>query len=544
MIHNKKQLPDIQKKAGKALGAFLVVMALLTVLSRAAANIITPRVTCTAPQKTALKYKVTATGTVKEKQQQAVNTVPGIRVKKVLVSEGDHVSEQDVLFEVDMEDLEEKILLKNRELEKLKLSLKDSREKSRPEQQNKNTEQSRAEEDYSRTKESLDAKVQQAYEALAEAQNRLEEFDSQSSGEQENLPDSVEEALIQASDEKHQLLEQAEADADQKKALLEQAKTEQKPQEILAALEKDAEEAENAIQSARDACTSADEALETWQASQEALENQSAGEQRQVLADACTQAENAYEDALRLREEGLADAQRKMEDTRKPTVPDSTPKTTEMEMKTLQTELDKYTALQKAGGQILSPAEGIVRKVHVEAGSATGEGSSITLADLSSGYRYTASIPKEQAEIITDGDAVTLKSADGKKTAEGLTIQSITENKENPDLTDITADIEKGEFDADESAVLYAEMNSAVYPCVVPLEALRMEDNQYFVLTVQETENILGNELTAVRINVEVLEKNNTMAALKADGLDADSQIILSSQKTVKAGDRIRPEEE
>ena len=109
MIHNKKQLPDIQKKAGKALGAFLVVMALLTVLSRAAANIITPRVTCTAPQKTALKYKVTATGTVKEKQQQAVNTVPGIRVKKVLVSEGDHVSEQDVLFEVDMEDLEEKI---------------------------------------------------------------------------------------------------------------------------------------------------------------------------------------------------------------------------------------------------------------------------------------------------------------------------------------------------------------------------------------------------------------------------------------------------
>ena len=180
----------------------------------------------------------------------------------------------------------------------------------------------------------------------------------------------------------------------------------------------------------------------------------------------------------------------------------------------------------------------------MEAGSTTGEGSSVTLADLSSGYRYTASIPKEQAEIITDGDAVTLKSADGKKTAEGLTIQSITENKENPDLTDITADIEKGEFDADESAVLYAEMNSAVYPCVVPLEALRMEDNQYFVLTVQETENILGNELTAVRINVEVLEKNNTMAALKADGLDADSQIILSSQKTVKAGDRIRPEEE
>lgn len=82
------------------------------------------------------------------------------------------------------------------------------------------------------------------------------------------------------------------------------------------------------------------------------------------------------------------------------------------------------------------------------------------------------------------------------------------------------------------------------YSCVVPLEALRMEDKQYFVLTVQETETILGKELTAVRTDVTVLEKNNTMAALKDDALNGSSQIILTSQKTVKAGDRIRLKEE
>lgn len=120
----------------------------------------------------------------------------------------------------------------------------------------------------------------------------------------------------------------------------------------------------------------------------------------------------------------------------------------------------------------------------------------------------------------------------------------MSENKENPELTDITADISNGEFDADENAVLYAEKKSAVYSCVVPLEALRTEDNKYFVLLAEERENILGTELTAVRAEVEVLEKNKDKAALKNDDLSGNSKIILTSQKNIKTGDRIRLEDE
>lgn len=544
MIQNEKHLPGIQRRAGQALGVFLAAMILLTILSRAATNLITPAVTCAAPQKTALEYKVTAAGTVKEKQQQAVHTVPGIRVKKTLVSEGDHVSAQDVLFELDTEDLAEKILLKDQEIEKLKLALNDSREKSRLEQQEKSREQNRAQEDYSQAADAADAQVQRAWEALTEAENRLDAFDSQSTENSENIPDSVEEGLQRTSEEKKGLLEQARTDAEQKKRLLEQAKADQKPAEDLNELENDAKESENAFQSAQEAFTAAEQALEDYQTSKSALEGQSKEEARQSLADACTQAQNAYEDALRQKEEGLTGAQRKIEDTQKPTAPDSTSKTTEMDLKTLQMEQEKYTALQKADGQVRSPAEGIVRKISVEAGSSTGDGSSVTLADISSGCRYTASIPKEEAKIISKGDETTLKSPDGKKTTEGLTIHSLSENKENPELTDITVDISNGEFDADENAVLYAEKKSAVYSCVVPLEALRMEDGKYFILLAEETENILGTELTAVRADVEVLEKNNDMAALKNHDLSGNSKIILSSQKTIKAGDRIRLEEE
>lgn len=544
MIQNEKHLANIQKKAGQALVVFLAAMILLTVLSRAATNLITPVVTCTAPEKTALEYKVTAAGTVKEKQQQAVHTVPGIRVKKVLVSEGDHVSPQDILFELDTEDLAEKILLKDREIEKLKLALKDSREKNSLEQQEKSREQNRAEEDYSQTADAADAQVQRAWEALIEAEERLDAFDSQSTEGSEASPDSVEEELQRACEEKSQLLEQAQTDAEQKKELLEQAKADRKPQEFLSELENDVKESEYAFQSAREACTAAEQALEDYQASRSALEGQSRDEERQMLEDAYTQAQNAYEDALRQQEEGLTVAQRKIEDTRKPTAPDSTPKTTEMDLKTLQMEQEKYTAILEAEGQVCSPAEGIVRKLGVEAGSTTVEGSCVTLADISSGCRFTASLSKEEAEIISNGDGITLRSPDGKKTAEGLTIHSLSENKENPELTDITADISNGEFDADENAVLYAEKKSAVYSCVVPLEALRTEDDKYFVLLAEERENILGTELTAVRAEVEVLEKNKDKAALKNDDLSGNSKIILSSQKNIKAGDRIRLEDE
>ena len=544
MIHNKKHQPNMQKKAGQALAVFLGAMILLTILSRAATNLITPAVKYAVPQKAALEYKITAAGTVKEKQQCAVNTVPGIRVKKILVSEGEHVSEQDILFELDMEDLAEKILLKDLEIEKLKLALKDSREKTVLEQQEKSREYNRAQEDYSQTADAAEAQVQRAWEALQEAENRLQAFDSRNMGDSENSPDSVEEELQRTSGEKTRLLEQARTDAEQKKELLEQAKTHKKPQDILNSLEHDVKESENALQSAQEACTAAEQALEDYQTAKSALDGQSSEEERQSLLDACTQAQNAYEDALQQKEDGLTSAQRKIEDTQTPAVPDSTPKTTEMDLQALQMEQEKYTVLQEAGGQVHAPAEGIVRKISVETGSATGEGSSITLADISSGCRYTASIPKEEAKLITEGDKITLKSPDGKKTADELTIQTLSENKETPDQIDVTVDLSNGEFDADENAVLSAEKKSALYSCVVPLEALRMEDDKYFVLLVQETEEILGTELTAVRADVEVLEKSQNMAALKSDGLDGTSKVILSSQKTIKAGDRVRLEEE
>ena len=200
--------------------------------------------------------------------------------------------------------------------------------------------------------------MQNASEALAEAQSRLEQFDIQKADAQESSPDSVGEELQKTSEERLLLLEQAEADLELKKELLEQAKTDNKPQDILADLEKDTEESQKAMQSAKEASLSADQALESWQAAREALEDQFSELQRQTLADACMQAQNAYEDALRQREEGLTGAQRKIEDTRKRTAPDSTPKTTEMEIEALQIELDKYTALQKYR-RMLSPQKGL-----------------------------------------------------------------------------------------------------------------------------------------------------------------------------------------
>ena len=56
-------------------------------------------------------------------------------------------------------------------------------------------------------------------------------------------------------------------------------------------------------------------------------------------------------------------------------------------------------------------------------------------------------------------------------------------------------------------------------------------------MITEETNTILGNELTALRMDVTVLEKDYTIAAIE-NGLS--DNIIVSSNKNIKAGDRVR----
>lgn len=86
-------------------------------------------------------------------------------------------------------------------------------------------------------------------------------------------------------------------------------------------------------------------------------------------------------------------------------------------------------------------------------------------------------------------------------------------------------------------------MESGAYPCVIPMEALREDNKGYYCLAAEPEKTILGEELKAVRIQVEVLEKSSSAAAVS--GLvTKDMKLITESGKPVSEGDRVRVVEE
>jgi len=62
-------------------------------------------------------------------------------------------------------------------------------------------------------------------------------------------------------------------------------------------------------------------------------------------------------------------------------------------------------------------------------------------------------------------------------------------------------------------------------------------------LIVSQKEGILGNELQATRLDVTVIDKDTSTAAVEG-AITYEDQIIIGSNKDITQGDRIRVQED
>lgn len=179
----------------KGLALFGVMMIVFTLLSRAAVTVTTPVVEVVQPKEGALEYSLKAAGIVKENQVQAVSVTPGIRVADISVNKGDNVTAGAPLFVLDTADLQEQILQKKLELEKLELGISDIKARKASEQEKREREQIRAQEDYNRVVQMGDEAVQRAAEEMDAALWVLEEFRSMQNSDFAMSDDQQEQTL-------------------------------------------------------------------------------------------------------------------------------------------------------------------------------------------------------------------------------------------------------------------------------------------------------------------------------------------------------------
>jgi len=551
---------SLRQKAMKGLAGFIIVMILFTVLSRAADSMTIATVDVVYSEKKSIDQSVSAEGVAVQNQEQAISTLSGIKVKDILVSKGQEVTVGDTLFTLDMDDVNEKILEAQYDIKKLELQIEDYQSTEAATDNENVIAGQRASQDYSNAVKNGNAAITDAYNEMLEAGQVLEDFRNGNSSEYTSQEDQVETALSNTVTEKEQLL--ADAIANQgsvaqdlvQKILDEKTKSEKALGRTLTAAENAAietkvtredqitqDQAETEVASAEAALQTAKDSLSQYQTDQQNSAQSDSTQTEETLQETYNSKVKAYNEAVQSANESKQAAKRAIEDANKETATTSSEESTQLDLELKQKALDKLNELVESGGIITAPSDGIIIQMDITTGNSTPDGVAVVMSDTSAGTRFVAQITKEQQKLLSRGDAVTITTLDNK-TIENVTVDMMQTNEENKDLIDVTVLLPEDSLEIGTSATMNVSIVSAPYPVCVPIEAIRTEDNQNYVLVLTEVSTVLGTEYKAERIDITISKKNSKYAALAEGTLAGDQLVIYSSSKEIAEGDRVRVE--
>lgn len=504
-------------------------MFVFTLLSRAVSGASMARVETVRISPGTIEHKVTASGRVQAGKETAVYTESGQRVKEICVQEGQAVKAGDVLFLLDMEELEEQILAAQQELEKTKLQNQDLQNAKSFEQSNQAMARQRAQEDYNQAVAQGDSAVAEAKKAWDDAEWALQQFLSSTpepgtEGGADALSSQAEGSQPDAASDAGQPKESGPASSEGGSG---------QPQ-IPSSEDNSGQPQTPSSEGSQPQSPSSEggSGAEEWEAKKSSLEQ------------AAAEAKAAYDLAVSSRMDNVRTAARSLEDAARPqSAADSTQKQNEITRQQQDLALNKLLALQKAEGKIKAEVSGVVTQILVSTGDFTSEGAAMRVTDDSAGSRIVFPVSKFEEDYVSKGSPVKLKAAGSKETISDYTISSVTENEQDEMLLDVAVDLPQGAIET--GVMVSAEIvpKTENYTCIIPLQALHEEQNGSYVLILQEQQGVLGTELAVQRLNVKVLDKNNTDAALEEGFLTSEQEIISSSSRMIQDGSRVRRQE-
>lgn len=518
-----------RKKIFEIFCGFLAVMLAFTILSRAFGGAAMAKVETVKISTGTIDHKVSGSGRAEAGKEIAVYTESGQRVEEICVQKGQSVEEGEVLFLVDLEELEEQILSAKQELEKLKLQNQDAQSAQSVERQNRENERNRAAEDYNLAVTQGNFAVTQAKADWDRAEQELQQFlltrpepGDAGKGQDQVTPEA--ESRKEAGDKENTGAKE-ESDAEKNPKTRESASTGAgalAPQDAVEAGTEDTAGENNAR--TQGGMSGAEE----WVAKKQALEQ------------AAAEAKAVYDNAVSSRSENIKSAERALEDASAQTALDSTRQQNEITRQQQELALDKLVKLKEAEGKVVSPVQGLVTQIAVTTGDFTSEGTAVRLADTSRGCRIVAAVDKANEKYVSKGSAVTISVFGNKEKITGYTVSNVAEHQEDKNMLEITVDLPQGVVEAGVPAEIEIIQKSKTYNTILPVQALHEEQSGCYVLLLEEDQGVMGVGYVAKRFEVEVLDKNSTQAALAEGTLTGEQEIINSSSRFIEDGSRVR----
>lgn len=563
MDKNKKS--SLQVKAVKALAGFLILMFLLTILSRAADSLTIAKVTASAATGGVISHNIEVDGNITPNKDIAISTSANIKIASVEATEGKTVKKGDLLIQLDTADLKKKLLQAQKELQVAKATASDKKANEAIAADTKSKSLQRTYEDYNQTVADANDSVSKAKSDMNEAWNAYNTYKNSNSNSGET-DTTVSDSLEKTVEEKQLAYDKAvtnldgvekdiEADVQKEIKKAEEASKDesgnpitltqedkQKIREQVNARPENVSLLQNAndqINTAKDALTEAENALSAYNEQQNNSSSASYDEQLKTLYDDYKAKEEAYNEAVKQRQSTIQSANRTLEDAKAPENVDTATALTENDdLEEKQLAVDELQKVMDVNGKITAPSDGLITKVNVTTGETTTEDTAIRISDQSAGYKFTAALDKASAKYLSKDDKVTLDLGNGT-TVEGLTVQSIDVSAEDKNSYELTVSIPAKVKKLGSIATLKVEKASKKYDTCVPLGALHSDGDKYYVYVINEKDTILGTETAVDKVQVDILDKNNEQAAIEGS-FSWGQQFVLTSSKTLRNGDRVR----
>ncbi|MBT9778791.1 HlyD family secretion protein [Clostridium sp. MCC353] len=550
----------------KTLAIFLVSMVILTFLSRVMDAVTVAKVQTGLAGQGVVVYEFTGDGTYTADDMVYISLPEGMKVGKVEKQPGQEVKAGEGVLSLQMESLTEEKEALELELEKARILLEQERLSSSPiprvtqetlalqavEADQKALELGKqdlleAKDEYAvktaDLKQEYQRKLGRSREEVKEDAKRTYKSARRSYETARISRDSaVKRAEREVSDKQKKLdklIEKDEPEEDIADAELELARAEEDLEEIK-------EEQDVLVEEARARMYAAEEDYEDVDyGSEEAKEELRKNYETAVEAeeDKLKEAErkvNSLEEALyqsmqKLENARVSDAGTMAEEQAQKEASRLRQRSMELDIREIEKKLEKINGLIGQEGMIFALTDGIIVDSELKDGELISQGKQIKMA--CGALLLKARINKEDAKLIKPGLKMTVKNPGEQKGIEAEI--GMVNQMTGSDEAEITAVMQEGQGVLGGNAGFKIRMESGPYPTVIPIEALREDSTGYFCLAAEPKKTILGEELTAVRIHLEVLEMSSTSAAVSG-AISPETKLIISGNKTVGEGDRVR----
>ena len=125
-----------------------------------------------------------------------------------------------------------------------------------------------------------------------------------------------------------------------------------------------------------------------------------------------------------------------------------------------------------------------------------------------------------------------------KRRYEGLLVEQIEES-ESIDKYNVLVSIPSDHVSIGKTGTLEIMQQSDYFDTCVPMDALHMENQQYYIYVIKNRNTVLGYECSVERRNVTVFDKNDKYVAIDSVITEED-QVITDSSKDIGEGDIVR----